>query len=134
VAIILNRGAVEGSISFGLNGSWYGPAGEFNATIAPYMAVMPPPNSTNLTPGSYIDSVALIAGGTLDTKLAPDGSYTFYCKSLTTPEDIPMSSKAISAFMTYLAHEAFASNLVGASLSQNIFMLRISHCFCVFEV
>jgi hypothetical protein len=110
--INLFRGSKAGTVVFSLTGGWYGPAKDLNATIAPLLKQMPSGPKITQSPGSYINSVANLAGGSLDTRSTPDGHDTFYAKSLMTPEASPMSSAALTAFAHYLANEGFASKTV----------------------
>lgn len=94
-------------------GGWYGPASRLNSTLAPFLTRLPRPNNVKLTVGKYIETVDYLGNGVLDTDLAPDGNDTFYAKSLMTPENSPMSPKAITAFISYLANEGFGVSTVG---------------------
>ncbi|KAJ6605840.1 glucooligosaccharide oxidase [Mycena sp. CBHHK59/15] len=82
----------------------------FNATLAPYLKTLPKPSWSTISPGSYINSVSVLAGQPLNTSTAPDVFDTFYTKSLMTPEGSPMSAAAIKAFVTYMANQGFTSN------------------------
>ena len=109
---VIGRGNAAGELYFGLTGGWYGPADQFSAVIAPFLAQVPQPNSQTLTPGTYINSVQYLGGlGTLSTS-APDSTDTFYAKSLMTPAASPISSAALTAFMNYMANEGSQSSLV----------------------
>ncbi|KAF8182596.1 glucooligosaccharide oxidase [Pholiota molesta] len=80
--IVITPGAVQGNVSIGLAGGWYAPFEELNATLGP-----------------------------LDTKDQPDNTDTFYAKSLMTPEEQPMSEKALQAFMDVVANEGFTTKV-----------------------
>ncbi|KAF8874587.1 glucooligosaccharide oxidase [Infundibulicybe gibba] len=112
--LIAAKGSVRGNITFGLSGGWYGPSAQLNATLAPYLSSLPPPQIIILRPGTYIESVANLGGvldtTALDTTTAPDKNDTFYAKSLMTPEKSPMSNSALHAFASYMANECFDSN------------------------
>jgi hypothetical protein len=111
--INLGRGSVSGKVSFTITGGWYGAASGLNATIAPLLANLPSNPQTTLNVGTYINSVQVLAGSqSLNTATAPDVHDTFYAKSLMTPASSPMSSAAITGFMSYLANEGFASTTV----------------------
>lgn len=110
--IDLGRGSSLGTVSFTFTGGWYGPARDFNATIAPLLAKMPKGPKVTLTVGTYLNSVAYLAGGSLDTQSKPDGHDTFYAKSLMTPESSPMSTAALNAFARYLGNEGYTSKTV----------------------
>ncbi|PPQ74535.1 hypothetical protein CVT24_000103 [Panaeolus cyanescens] len=107
--IVLTPGAVQGNVSMGLAGGWYGPVDQLNSTLAPFMAVMPPPRTSSFDIGDYLHSAINLAGGSLDTMSAPDGTDTFYAKSLMTPQSSPMSDGALKAFMSVLANEGFTA-------------------------
>ncbi|KAF8149346.1 glucooligosaccharide oxidase [Crassisporium funariophilum] len=109
--IVLGQGSAKGRVSFGLTGGWYAPANQFNGVIAPLLANLPKPSSKKLTVGTYINSVQYLGGlDRLNTVGIPDGSDTFYAKSLMTPEASPMSSAALNAFMNYLANNGAEAN------------------------
>jgi len=105
------KGSSPGTIDYELTGGYYGPATQFEASIAPYLAMLPTPTSSSVQPGSYIASVQNFAGGgaggNLDTSSAPDTHDTFYVKSLMTPEDTPMSAAAIRAFFHVCGQPGF---------------------------
>ncbi|PPR05166.1 hypothetical protein CVT26_012252 [Gymnopilus dilepis] len=104
--IILLRGPSKGLVSVLLAGSWYTDADKFNSTFAPFLEKVPEPTATVFITGTYIDSVnfwGFNAG-------APVPHDTFYTKSLMVPEASPMSPKALTAFMTYLANEGFEAD------------------------
>jgi hypothetical protein len=108
--LVLTRGAIEGNVTFGLTGAWHGDPALLNGTVAPFLAAMPPLNAVIFTPGNWIESVLVLAGGTLNTSTAPDGTDTFYAKSLMTPEASPMSHAARTSFMSHVAHAGFTTN------------------------
>ncbi|KAJ7938316.1 glucooligosaccharide oxidase [Mycena leptocephala] len=109
--IVLTRGAIAGNVSFGLTGAWHGDPNLLNGTVAPFLAAMPPLNGVTFTgPGTWIESVSVLAGGVLNTSITPDGTDTFYAKSLMTPQSSPMNKAARTSFMSNLAYEGFASN------------------------
>ncbi|KAE9389963.1 glucooligosaccharide oxidase [Gymnopus androsaceus JB14] len=111
--LVLSRGSEEGQVTFALTAAWYGDGDEdsANSAIQPFLDVMPTPTSSQiLGDGSYIDSVSVLGGTTLDTSEAPDITDTFYAKSIMTPESEPMTLEACTSFMQYLATEGFTSN------------------------
>lgn len=111
VEINLGRGSTSGTVSFSLTGGWYGAQSALNAVLAPLLAQLPKNPSVNLRPGTYMNSVAYLGGGSLSTTKA-DMTDTFYAKSMMTPASSPLSSAAINAFISYLANQGFTSNLV----------------------
>ncbi|KAE9396226.1 glucooligosaccharide oxidase [Gymnopus androsaceus JB14] len=109
--IVLTRGSEEDQVTFALTVAWYGDQDSANSTIQPFLDVMPTPSSIQIVGnGSYIDSVSVLAGTTLNTSEAPDVTDTFYAKSIMTPESEPMTLEACTSFMQYLATEGFTSN------------------------
>ena len=115
----LGKGSASGRVVLDLNGGWYGRANDFNATIAPFLSKISTTPKTTLNIGSYINSVTVFGQGTGSQSLntsAPDKRNTFYAKSLMTPENSPMSTSAIMAFMNYLAYKGFYSTIVRVSV------------------
>jgi hypothetical protein len=109
--IDLNKGTAPGRVSFLLTGGWYGPAANLNATLAPLLEKLPSNPAVTLKPGSYIDSVQVLAGSqSIDTTQGPDTHNTFYAKSLMTPASSPMSTAAITALMNYIGNEGYSSS------------------------
>ncbi|KAJ7306216.1 hypothetical protein DFH08DRAFT_902398 [Mycena albidolilacea] len=110
--LVFTSGDQKGRVNFGLTGAWYGDANLLNSTLAPYLKTLPKnPSSTTITPGSYINSVAVLAAPmALNTSSAPDDPNTFYTKSLMTPSGAPMSNGAITSFVTYMANQGFSSD------------------------
>ncbi|KAJ7725250.1 hypothetical protein B0H14DRAFT_3002972 [Mycena olivaceomarginata] len=108
--LVFGAGSSKGHISVGLTGAWYGAASSLDATLAPYLKTLPTPSSSTISPGSYINSVAVLAGQPLNTASAPEQADTFYTKSLMTPSGSPMSTAAITAFVTYMANQGFTSD------------------------
>ncbi|KAF8149355.1 glucooligosaccharide oxidase [Crassisporium funariophilum] len=107
--MVFTKGDVQGNVSVGLAGGWYGPSDQLNKTLAPFMRVMPPPREMSFDIGDYLHSAVNLAGGSLNTMSAPDGTDTFYAKSLMTPQDSPMSDAARKAFLSSLANEGFTA-------------------------
>ena len=111
--MVLGNGSASGRVAFGLTGGWYGPKNEFAKVIAPFLANLPPPSGSTLTPGSYIDSVQYLGSlGRLSTTGIPDSHNAFYAKSLMTPEASPMTLTALNAFMIYLGTAGFTADTV----------------------
>ena len=109
--IDLNRGTAPSRISFLLTGGWYGPPADLNATLAPLLQKLPGNPVVTLKPGTYIDSVQVLAGSqSIDTTKGPDTHNTFYAKSLMTPASSPMSITAITALMSYIGNEGYSSS------------------------
>jgi len=110
--VVFTRGDVQGNVSMGLAGGWYAPFEQLNATLQPFFDQVPPPRAVSFDTGDYLHSAVNLAGGSLDTMNAPDGTDTFYAKSLMTPEKQPMSDKALLGFMNSLANEGFTTPVV----------------------
>jgi len=121
---ILRPSTINGSVSFGFSGGWYAPVDGLDAVLQPFLDVMPPPRTSSRTTGTYIASVQNWGGiGRLNTTDIPDTHDTFYAKSLTVPEDAPMSNASWDALMNYLGNKGFNASTVGC------FYLLIS---CIF--
>ena len=113
IEMIVGKGQSLGGVYLGLEGGWYGNPEVMNSTLQPFLNSLPTPSTISfLGNGSYIDSVSVLGGGSLNTKSKPDINDTFYAKSLMTPEAQPLTSDARTAFMKYLATDGFQSDLV----------------------
>ncbi|KAJ7058203.1 glucooligosaccharide oxidase [Mycena amicta] len=108
--IVLTRGHVEGNVTFAMAGGWHADPNLLNATVQPFLDAMPPLNGVSFFQGNWIESVENL-GGNLNTSAAPDGTDTFYAKSLMTPEASPMDAAARGAFMNTIATEGFTTNV-----------------------
>ncbi|KAF5343577.1 hypothetical protein D9758_012984 [Tetrapyrgos nigripes] len=116
----IGRGSTRGTISISLVGGWYAPEksnGGIQHALKPFLDQMPAPNDHKmLGNGTYIDTVVQFGGsedapeGGLNTRLQPDGTDTFYAKSLMTTMGSPVSKKAFRAFAKYLSEEGFDSD------------------------
>ncbi len=66
--LVLGAGSAKGRVNFGLTGGWYAPADQYAAVIAPFLAMVPTPQTKKLTVGTYINSVQYLGGlGRLNT-------------------------------------------------------------------
>jgi len=111
--IVLTPGNVQGNVTVGLAGGWYLPFEQLNATLKPLLDKLPAQTrEPSFDTGDYLHSAVNLAGGSLDTSSAPDGTDTFYAKSLMTPEASPISDKALEAWMEVLANEGFNAPVV----------------------
>jgi hypothetical protein len=110
--IVLTPGHEVGNVTFGLTGAWYGDPALINSTIQPFLDEMPAATGPGVFSGNgtWIDSVNVFAGG-LDTS-QPDGTDTFYAKSVMTPEEVPLDNKGRVAMMKYLSEEGVNSATV----------------------
>ncbi|KAK0242942.1 glucooligosaccharide oxidase [Armillaria nabsnona] len=111
--VVLTKGGEAGNVTFAITGGFFGESeAALNKTFAPFLAVMPPPTNIRYTGnGTWISALEDLGGGVLDTHTAgPDGTNTFYAKSLMTPQDDLMTYKASEAFMKYLAYEGYTSD------------------------
>ena len=108
VELVLGKSNSAGHLYFSLTGSYYGAEQGLTSIVAPFLSQVQQPDSTEFTPGSYIDSVKNLGGGSLSTSAA-ETRQTFYAKSLMTPA---ISSKALDAFTNYLANQGSQTNLV----------------------
>lgn len=112
VEIVLTKAEVRGNVSVGLAGGWYAPLASLNATLAPFFSKVPEPRAASFDTGSYLHSATNLAGGSLDTTSAPDGTDTFYARSLMTPVHQPMSAEAIQGLMDVVSTEGFDTLVV----------------------
>ncbi|KAF8629013.1 hypothetical protein AX17_005869 [Amanita inopinata Kibby_2008] len=104
------RGPSLGTVVVYLFGGWWGPSDELDSVLAPYMSLRPPVELALVSNGTYIDSLSARWGNmTLNTTTGPDNTDTFYVKSLMTPEDSPISDKALQVFFDFLANDGFNS-------------------------
>ncbi|KAJ7148091.1 glucooligosaccharide oxidase [Mycena crocata] len=109
--LVFGTGSSNKQVSVDWTGAWYGNTSALPALTAPFLKALPKPSSKTITPGTYINSVSILAQGQkLNTSSGPDVSDTFYAKSLMTPEDAPMSDAAIKVFVTYMANQGFSSH------------------------
>lgn len=117
LVVTLQKGSSSGRLSFSFGGGYYGPSGNLDAIIAPFMSQMSAPGDGGKDTGNYIHSVTANANGMpLNTASAPDTHDTFYVKSLLTPAASPLSSAAITNFIFYLSFDGFASQSVSSYL------------------
>lgn len=132
--VVLTKGGEAGNVTFAITGGFFGESeAALNKTFAPFLAVMPPPTNIRYTGnGTWISALEDLGGGVLDTHTAgPDGTNTFYAKSLMTPQDDLMTYKASEAFMKYLAYEGYASDTVRFTpvvLYRLIYVIRAGSC------
>ena len=107
--ITLSKGPTPGHVLYLFTGAYYG--NDFNASVQPYLAVMPSPYNIGLTNGDYIQNLGILANGQglNTTGDAPEPSNRFYAKSLMVPESAPLDNTSISAFLTYLANEGYST-------------------------
>lgn len=111
-----------GELGFGQNapgtilgvffGEFFGSAADFNSTVKTFVDGRPAPLSVNISSGTWIEGLVANEVNPLNTSTAPDTPYTFYIKSLMTPESEPMTPEAIKAFTGYLVNEGYNSNSV----------------------
>ncbi|KAJ7623675.1 glucooligosaccharide oxidase [Roridomyces roridus] len=104
--LVFSAGPSTSHVALGLTGAYYG-TGDYKTILAPYLNTLSAPSWSTISPGSYINSVSVLAGQPLNTSTAPEDPDTFYAKSLMTPSGSPMSAAAITAFVTYMAKQGF---------------------------
>lgn len=124
-AMVLRRGGALGNVSVTLSGGFYraDPNNtQLLATLAPILGLMPPPRTQSFDTGTYLNSAQHLAGSSLNTTAQPDGTDTFYVKSLMTPQKTPMTDEAIGAMMNVIANEGFTTPVV--STSNHLLRLR----------
>ncbi|KAJ7151134.1 glucooligosaccharide oxidase [Mycena filopes] len=112
LAVEWTRGNATGYVTFEFGGSWYGAEGQIDSVLQPFLSTLPSPVfSTFLGNGTWIDNVAAMAQGPIDTSLGPDTNATFYVKSLVTPQAAPMDDNTLLQYMKYLSTEGFSTPL-----------------------
>lgn len=94
--LVFSAGPSSSHVALGWTGAWYGAPASFNATVAPYLKTLPAPSWKTITPGSYINSVSVLAGQPLNTSTAPEAHDVFFAKSVMTPEGSPMVIRVFS--------------------------------------
>ncbi|KAH8827633.1 hypothetical protein DL96DRAFT_1708964 [Flagelloscypha sp. PMI_526] len=105
------RGSSKGKIGVSLFSAFWGPTEDFDALIQKFTSQVP--SSTEVTSpekkttGTWMDALKVIMGDLSTTN--PDGTDTFYAKSLLTPQGSPMTDEAINSYVDYLANEGFDS-------------------------
>ncbi|KAF9524630.1 glucooligosaccharide oxidase [Crepidotus variabilis] len=104
--LVITKADIRGNVNLGYAGGWYAPIAQLNATLAPFFAQVPAPISTSFDSGDYLHSAINLAGGSLQT-ISPEGTDTFYAKSLMTPSSQPMSLKSIQALMEVVSTVGF---------------------------
>lgn len=96
--LVLTKADTRGNVNLGFTGGWYAPIEQLNSTLAPFFTQVPEPISTSFDTGDYLHSANNLAGGSLQTN-SPEGTDTFYAKSLMIPSSQPMSNHSIEALM-----------------------------------
>lgn len=123
--LIIEKGLEYGQVAFGFIGNYFGPAENFSATIAPFFNTLPTGDTmilANVTQGTWIEVLAAIAVGDLNTTTQPESKDTYYAKSLMAPQDLPLTNASMTALITYLAQEGFNNSDVSVlSLSTRCF-------------
>ncbi|KAJ3711303.1 glucooligosaccharide oxidase [Lentinula raphanica] len=97
------KGQAYGQVELSFFGNYFGPDAKFNETIAPFFERLPTPDFANVTQGTWIEALAAIAVGNLNTSTHLDSNDTFYAKSLMAPEDVPLTNESMTALVIYLA-------------------------------
>ncbi|KAJ4464928.1 glucooligosaccharide oxidase [Lentinula aciculospora] len=104
------KGSSYGLVQFAFLGNYFGPADSFNSTIAPFFDTLPPPDTAAVTQGTWIEALAAIAVGDLNTTTQPDSNDTFYAKSLMAPQTVPLTNASMTSLVTFLAEVGFNSS------------------------
>ncbi|KAK0240537.1 hypothetical protein EDD85DRAFT_788572 [Armillaria nabsnona] len=108
----LLRGNIVGNLSMQLDGAYFGSHESFTEIIQPYLDTLPPSGLTAITQGNWIETVAALTFGALNTSTQAPFNDTFYAKSLMIPEDSPLSRRAIDALMSYLDAVGFRTDVL----------------------
>ncbi|KAK0483238.1 hypothetical protein IW261DRAFT_1549740 [Armillaria novae-zelandiae] len=108
----LLRGNIAGNLSMQLDGAYFGSHESFTEIIQPYLDTLPPPGLTAITQGNWIETVAALTFGALNTSTQTPLHDTFYAKSLMVPEDSPLSRGAVDALMSYLDTVGFRTDVL----------------------
>ncbi|KAL0949120.1 hypothetical protein HGRIS_009205 [Hohenbuehelia grisea] len=97
-------------VSIALTGVFYGSKADFNTAINPLLAKVPQPQSTNIKTYGWLDSLQVLGGQGLNTTIIPDGSDTFFAKSLMVPQETPMTQASIKSFFDYIGNQGASSD------------------------
>ncbi|KAJ7577644.1 glucooligosaccharide oxidase [Mycena floridula] len=112
LVVLWNKGNATGYVGFEFGGSWYGQEGQVQSVLQPFLDTLPTPIfGAFLGNGTWIDNLATLNSGPLDTSLRPDTNDTFYVKSLVTPQEDPMDENTRVQFMKHLATDGFSTPL-----------------------
>ncbi|KAL0947269.1 hypothetical protein HGRIS_013391 [Hohenbuehelia grisea] len=110
-AILASAGA-PGQLYVSLTGVFYGTKSDFNNAINPLLTKIPKPQGTSVVTYGWLDSLVQLGGQSLNTSTTPDGTDTFFAKSLMVPQEAPMTSAAIQSFFNYLGNQGTSSDTV----------------------
>lgn len=104
----------KGYLRASLSGVFYGSASDFNSTMAPLVAKLTQFSRIDATQKTYIQSVQDSAGdediNVVSPPSPPAQRHQFYAKSLTTPQESPISETAWAAFTKFLTNEGIDYN------------------------
>ncbi|KAJ6582419.1 hypothetical protein B0H19DRAFT_929705, partial [Mycena capillaripes] len=89
--------------------SWYGAEGQVQSVLQPFLD---PTFDILLGNGTWIENLAQLNSGQLNTSLRPETDDTFYVKSLVTPQEDAMKDKTRLQFMKHFATEGFSASRV----------------------
>ncbi|KAJ6547864.1 hypothetical protein B0H10DRAFT_2243380 [Mycena sp. CBHHK59/15] len=107
--LVFSKGPSNSHITLGWTGAYYGSPSTFNATLAPYLKTLPKPSWSTISPGSYINSVSVLAA-TFEHEHRTRCVRHILHQIAHDPRGSPMSAAAIKAFVTYMANQGFTSN------------------------
>lgn len=105
------KGPSNGTVTAQYLAGYFGDFGTYNDTVAPFLGTLPEPAASTFASGNWIEGFGALSYPSLNTS-APNTQDTFYAKSVMTPEAEPITQEAIEAFVTYLATEGFAADIV----------------------
>jgi hypothetical protein len=103
----LNFGIYTDGTTFRISGWYFGDQTYFTNTILPALLQgWPTPDTTRITPYSYLDNLRAEAGEALEQPLTGYNKHdTFYAKSITTRESIPLTSAALKKYFDYIINQ-----------------------------
>jgi len=105
----LRKGSKAGVLKLHIGAIYIGNADTFTNSVMPVLLnQLPKPSKTELVNKNWIDTLAFLAGGSIDTS-KPDTPDAFFAKSIMTPSDQLLTSSAVTYWTNYLANTGFSS-------------------------
>lgn len=134
ILLTFNRGLHSGQLSLSLIGAWWGPDDYFNKTISPLLQGFPRNYEPLVLQGTYIQSIERLGYQVINDNVTAEN---LYLKSILTPEQSPMTNKAIAAFVQQFVDYQAPPNLVRLSKwvsNSTLIEVRPQYFDCVFEL